>query len=425
MIKGIDDSSRKRGAGGLENAEIKGDHETEPDLEAERRFQNQRRQQRKLAAVFLTDDLNYLNLPDVELYEGAENKVLEKISRGEVDDRRAMDVISNIRGPENVQKYEEFLRDFPTPFNFEDERKRLEESGTMGARQLDAFSRRVYGKRWEYYLAYKAMVDAAEAKMQEINEPNDVEPGITRRRLRRRRSVERERGRERLIEAAGVYDLSKGFLRGEANPRPSQDANYVNEEEGTFAVFDGAGGHASGREASQAALRKIKSFLEGNPRERIKPESEGQMVNMMDEINKGVLREGAGGFTTGVVAQIVENGGRKQMIYGSVGDSRIYVVRENHARQVTEDEGAGNMIWNCFGIEDYKLKQVGKFDLFPGDTVILCSDGITGDFAPDLISDRDVATVAQTGKHPQEIARELVLDVASKDDDRTAVVIRV
>ena len=52
---------------------------------------------------------------------------------------------------------------------------------------------------------------------------------------------------------------------------------------------------------------------------------------------------------------------------------------------------------------------------------MLCSDGITGDYGDDLMSDAEMASIVRGARTPDDAAKNLVA-LARKKDDRTALV---
>jgi serine/threonine protein phosphatase PrpC len=65
--------------------------------------------------------------------------------------------------------------------------------------------------------------------------------------------------------------------------------------------------------------------------------------------------------------------------------------------------------------------QRGTIPISSGDKVLLVTDGITGDFAPDLLTAKELTTAIE-GDDPQRSADRLV-EIARKRDDRTALLI--
>lgn len=203
-------------------------------------------------------------------------------------------------------------------------------------------------------------------------------------------------------------------------PRHHQDRSLVDLQLGLFGVFDGVGEFAKSGEAAQLAAQTMAEVCRASGRATIDALVAG--CNRAHDL----IRERGLGATTATVAWVV--GARA--LYVSVGDSRLY---HHHAglpylEQVTTDEGEGNILFNVlgwkFGGEGVSLvKQTGARRLRSKDKLLLVTDGITGDFAPDLLSDLDLSA-AIAGDDPQRAADRL-LEVARKRDDQTALVVFV
>lgn len=174
------------------------------------------------------------------------------------------------------------------------------------------------------------------------------------------------------------------------------------------AVCDGMGGHVGGAVASQTAVAAIKEFLTSkffdNPFNAI--------IAAIDCANKAILQKAAAnpelsGMGSTCVMVIVRDG---RVYYGSVGDSRIYLVRTHNITQLTKDQSyvqslvdAGkitkeqaehhpqkNVILNALGIADMKPATVASTAIAPeaGDCFVLCSDGLSG-----MVPDRDICKI--------------------------------
>ncbi len=101
-----------------------------------------------------------------------------------------------------------------------------------------------------------------------------------------------------------------------------------------FAVADGMGGAQAGEVASQLAAAALREGDGGggDPEERI--------VALIQEANRRVWQRAnedaaASGMGTTVTAALVEPDGR--VIFGHVGDSRAYVLRDETLEQLTQD----------------------------------------------------------------------------------------
>ncbi|MGC1183967.1 MAG: PP2C family protein-serine/threonine phosphatase [Candidatus Dormiibacterota bacterium] len=198
-------------------------------------------------------------------------------------------------------------------------------------------------------------------------------------------------------------------------PLHHQDRSLVDLELGLFGVFDGVGQFARSGEAAELAARIIGESCRSTtlaPREAL--------VVSCERADR-LIRQARLGATTATVAWVVG----EEVIYVSVGDSRLYVQAGGRTElvQVTADEGEGRILFNALGDGDTSgtVSQTGRADLAPGSKLLLVTDGVTGDYPPDLLSERDLASAVE-GDDPQVGAEELVAR-ARKRDDKTALVI--
>ena len=115
-------------------------------------------------------------------------------------------------------------------------------------------------------------------------------------------------------------------------------------------------------------------------------------------------REDTRGMATTCVAAIVDNG---RLTIGHVGDSRIYLQRGEEMRQltmdhsevyeelikgnITEEEARNhrfrNQITRAVGLDPNVRPDISTIALEPGDTLLLCSDGLTTELPDHAISD--------------------------------------
>lgn len=190
-------------------------------------------------------------------------------------------------------------------------------------------------------------------------------------------------------------------------------------------VCDGMGGHVGGAVASHLAIETIQMFLESNyfddPRKAI--------VEACNAANSAILQRTSQqpeltGMGSTCVMLIVRNG---KVYMGSVGDSRIYLVRSKTITQLTKDqsyvqmlvdEGAitkeqaehhprKNEITNALGLSSMHPATVLPDPINPeaGDCFLLCSDGLSG-----MVPDREILKVAsnQTGMTQRKRVSELI-----------------
>ena len=149
-------------------------------------------------------------------------------------------------------------------------------------------------------------------------------------------------------------------------------------------------------------------------------------ASAMEEAHKRVIAEPKAGMTTAAIAGVVNRNGRIMLAYASIGDSRIYIVdKAGKTRLITKDEGLGKFVENVVGQVRPDggpiTQQFGEIDIHPGDRVVICSDGITGDYGLELMSEKELGGIVRNSHGPVDAAKNL-LTAARKKDDRTAVV---
>jgi len=208
----------------------------------------------------------------------------------------------------------------------------------------------------------------------------------------------------------------------------NEDAFLCDDELGLWVVADGMGGHAAGEVASRESIDTIAGMvrrgkgsidLDGEPSEEkaraARRVLEGAvqaatyLLFAMAELDRGK----AGMGTT--ISAMMRFG--DSLVLGQVGDSRIYRVRDGVALQLTEDHTLiawqlkqglitedearvskqRNVITRAVGSRDYVQVDTSVWEVLPGDTYLLCSDGLHGylhlDEIPGLLYDGAEAAV--------------------------------
>lgn len=191
-------------------------------------------------------------------------------------------------------------------------------------------------------------------------------------------------------------------------------------------VCDGMGGHVGGKTASHTAIEAIQQFMMqergGTPFELI---VEAMNVASAAILNKAAQQPELTGMGATCVMLIVRDG---KVYIGSVGDSRVYLIRNRRIKQLTKDQSyvqmlldAGsitpeqaehhprkNEITNALGLKGMQPATVLSEAINPdaGDCFLLCSDGLSG-----MVSDSEICKVVsrQADKSQQERVEELVL----------------
>ncbi|MGA8223344.1 MAG: Stp1/IreP family PP2C-type Ser/Thr phosphatase [Candidatus Acidiferrales bacterium] len=233
----------------------------------------------------------------------------------------------------------------------------------------------------------------------------------------------------------------------------NEDSLCLAAEMNLFVLSDGMGGQASGEVASHLATESIVAHCreaEEKPAlplvgERIKGVSEttNRLASAIRLANRIILetaheipeQRGMGGT---VVAVWFAD---ERMSLAHVGDSRIYRLRGTELEQLTEDhsfvaeqvrrgnmseEEAGtsslqNVLLRALGVEENVIVTVDEQLLMEGDTILLCSDGLTRE-----LSDAEIASVLGEAEEAQEAADRLVelANQAGGEDNISCIVVR-
>lgn len=206
-----------------------------------------------------------------------------------------------------------------------------------------------------------------------------------------------------------------------------------------FVVADGMGGHAVGEKASAKAVRDVPFLYLRYAKDGAAP----ALRRAFQEANAGIFTIGQEnpefrGLGTTTTALAIRPDGAW---VGHVGDSRAYRVRDGLAEQLTFDHSwvweiarrqgidpdelgdfKRNVIIRSLGPDpDVEVDVEGPYPVKPGDTFVLCSDGLTGVVAP-----ADVGAVA-AALPPDEAARFLVnlANLRGGPDNITVLIVHV
>ena len=314
-----------------------------------------------------------------------------------------------------------FLDKYPTPIDFETTAEKFLELVSNVQpdnlqdykKMMDDFEYNVYGNKYVYYKLIQELYDEASKIEQKDAEPVHEEGSIS------WDDLFEMFEKDTLVRDSGLAVRSRGEITGEEG-RKNEDSSYYNPKIGLFGVFDGVGGRSGGAKASEKCSEVLGRVA-----------SQGKIM-MLEKLRKALIlanqevtEDTGAGCSTAVVGSIIERGEEKKLLWASVGDSRIYVVRDGQTRLLTRDEGLGSNIDNALGIgSGFRMKQSGEYSLRSGDRIVFCSDGVTGDYEPDFIPDDEFASIV-SGAATAESAAKALIDRATKKDDRTAIVVEV
>jgi len=217
----------------------------------------------------------------------------------------------------------------------------------------------------------------------------------------------------------------------------NEDACLDQSAQGLWAVADGMGGHTLGEFASGLAVGGLKDLPAAEDLEQ----RVAAALERLYEVNRrlraeAVWREVPLIGTT--IAALVAAGGLCCCLWA--GDSRIYLFRDGHLRQLTRDHNhleaarlrrisrsddtltlpRKNLITRALGAEDSLDVDQATIELIDGDIFLLCTDGLSNEVSELSIEQALLPGICSA-------ACDALLDLALRREARdniTAVVVR-
>ncbi len=241
-----------------------------------------------------------------------------------------------------------------------------------------------------------------------------------------------------------VFGMTDVGRRRDSN----EDEFLVDADHGVFAVADGMGGHAAGEVASNIAIETLAERLRdgpwnGDPDGR-RTAARG-LALAINEANRRICdsvmeREEWRGMGTTVVALVIVG---DHAIIGHVGDSRAYLLRGGRLLRLTSDHSwvneqvklgllsdddaqhhpMRNIVTRALGNRPDVEVDVVEEPTRPGDTFLLCSDGLNTMLEDEEIRD----ALSRHDGDPAAACRALVEAANSRggEDNTTVVVVRI
>lgn len=249
--------------------------------------------------------------------------------------------------------------------------------------------------------------------------------------------------------------FNKYYVYGQTDCGKTRDHNEdhisINRNTALIMVADGMGGHLYGDRASLEAVTLINNLIErylppatGKPprlswwdrlnRFFFKDSASSPTLDEQLQIVKDILvetntalyqinvdeehDEGYGMGTTVVGCRLFEQ--TAKMLVFHVGDSRLYRLRNNSLSQITKDHSVfqlwldggqvgrrpgSNVILQGIGPKGEISPEVQLVDIGPGDSFLLCSDGLN-----DMVEDEEIQAILQNLTHynMEEKAQKLI-----------------
>ena len=170
-----------------------------------------------------------------------------------------------------------------------------------------------------------------------------------------------------------------------------------------FIVADGIGGYKGGAEAAQTTADGFASSLKSEGHSSLP----AALQQAASSVNAELLRRSAEseerrGMGSTVVLCVVDG---NHVTYGHAGDSRAYLLRERHLQQLTRDHSVmermvsegiltfdqasehpdASVLTRALGHASDVALDIGEITVLPGDSLLLCSDGLWAYARPEEI----------------------------------------
>jgi protein phosphatase len=226
------------------------------------------------------------------------------------------------------------------------------------------------------------------------------------------------------LELANLSDVGRQREQNEdyfcyVEPASEEDFRRI----GRLAIVaDGMGGHVGGQVASGIAIDTVRDVYlahpAGDPSEALLTAFQNAHAAIQAYAREHPELQGMG---TTCTAAVLRN---RDLYYGHVGDSRLYLIRDSGISQITDDHSVvgrllregqitpeeaavhpdKNVLTAALGMDSAVPGDFSEIPvpLNPNDILLICTDGLHG-----LVSDEEMCEIALNNP-PTEACRELV-----------------
>ncbi len=218
----------------------------------------------------------------------------------------------------------------------------------------------------------------------------------------------------------------------------NEDAVVVDVDTQLCVLADGMGGYNAGEIASGMATAFIKSEMarwlsEAGRGAKVK-EIRRALEICVDNANRSIFNAADSnpqysGMGTTLVVGVFH---ATTLVLGHIGDSRCYRWRNGEFVQITKDHSllqeqidAGlitpeqavgssikNLVTRALGVEDAVMLDLNEYDVEPGDSYLMCSDGLS-----DMVDDVEIASILG-GSNPMELKADSLVAAANEHGGR-------
>jgi len=209
-----------------------------------------------------------------------------------------------------------------------------------------------------------------------------------------------------------------------------------------FVIADGMGGHKCGEVASKQAVDSVSNhLLKANWEQGDIP---GLLKDIIANVNHEIyqfslLDDSTRGMGTTLIITVFNN---RKLFIGHVGDSRVYLIRENSIQKVTwdhsfieelvkngsitKDEAVNhpkkNIITRAVGYELDLQVDTYEIDVLENDVVLLCTDGLTN-----MLAENEILDIITKTEDPQVACDALIQNANNRggEDNITVIIGRI
>jgi protein phosphatase len=245
-----------------------------------------------------------------------------------------------------------------------------------------------------------------------------------------------------------VLNLSKQqtWTATDGGDEPADMSNFELGEKGlVLVVSDGMGGALAGDVASRMAVDSVRDMIMGNDSEKCDPEASlvECLKNATVYANRAIHHKsqedsrcaGMGATFTGAAV----HGDLLDLV--QVGDSRGYLLRKDQIRLATKDQSLvqqlvdvgqiseaeaethmfRNVILQALGAQGEVTPVTGRIRLRRGDTLLLCSDGLSGKLRAE-----DIQNIVGSNQDLAKACDELIAEANNRggEDNITVILAR-
>jgi protein phosphatase len=229
-----------------------------------------------------------------------------------------------------------------------------------------------------------------------------------------------------------VFDVESWALSDTGRVRELNEDRYLMEPDiGIYVVADGMGGHDAGEVASTSIVEHLKSVGIPSSAPDLRARVEDRLTLANSEIREiSMMRNGVTIGSTVAALLAFEH----QFACVWAGDSRVYCLRDGELAQVSRDHTEvqdlvdrglltreeaitwprRNVITRAIGVMNQPPLEITQGEILPGDTFLVCSDGLTAHVTDDQI--RDILASQMPPREECENLIQLALEGGGTDN---------